>query len=165
MRSPGAGNFTVNWIGSSLGAGSTYSNRGFMFQSALSNVKATADALVQKTAIDKIELNDWTPRSVDLYAKGMSFTVKAASAAGGASTGCAASATLACPGKTTPQSGSRAFFYVMCGSNTYLGPDPYCFTPGHRGTFPGHVAGLDDPVRVYLFDGRGRRTTFPESSR
>ena len=62
------------------------------------------------------------------------------------STGAAAvagdlSCTLACTGTTTPRTGSRALFFVQCGSRTYVGHEP-----DHFNTVPG------SPTAVRTYD-------------
>ena len=37
--------------------------------------------------------------------------------------------TKVCSGSTTPKADSRALYQVKCGSSTYIGPDPYYFSP------------------------------------
>ncbi len=40
-----------------------------------------------------------------------------------------AAPTKVCSGSTTPKADSRALWQVKCGSSTYIGPDPYYFSP------------------------------------
>jgi len=148
--------FTINWYGSSrLEAGSTYTNRAYMIASDLGSVETTAGALVSETFADEMGPELYSPRTVNIYRSGAAnFVVVAAAAAQGTSTSCASSgASLVCSGTSTPKSGNVPFFYVTCGTSTYLGPDPYHFTPSFGGSFPGHGT-ITNPVRSYLCDGQ-----------
>ena len=83
-------------------------NRQFVFSSDLGDVKATGEDLSQKTVVDKIAPNEWSPRKVDIYTVGTSFVVKAASLSEsespGLSTTCDNSeATKVCSGFSTPR--------------------------------------------------------------
>ena len=63
-------------------------------------------------------------------------------------------ASLVCSGLTTPRMGYVPFFYVKCQNTTYLGPDPYHFSPPFGSQFPGHgnkTNGL--LVRSYVCNG------------
>ena len=122
--------------------------------SNLGSVKDTADALKQQTYADKIGLERWSPRTVDVYASPESdtFAVVPSESAGGTSTTCGTKSP-ACSGKSTPESGYIPYFYVTCGSTNYFGPDPYYFTPSYRGVFPGHAPDLTTPIRSYLCEG------------
>ena len=150
--------FTINWYGEGarLQAGSTYTNRGFYFNSDMGSVKSTADDLVEKTFVDEIGLELWSPRTIDIYqTAGANFVVLAASSAQGQSTTCHdPSAILICSGTSTPQSGHVPFFYMTCGaSSTYFGPDPYNFTTPFGARFPGH-GDTNNMVRSYVCDGQ-----------
>jgi hypothetical protein len=146
--------FTINWYEARLQPGSTYVNRGFYFSSDLGSVKSMADELVPKTFADRIGLEQWSPRKLDVYNDGPKFIVLAASTPGGKSTSCGSpSATLVCSGSSTPRSGYVPFFYVTCGSSsTYFGPNPYHFTPSFGSRFPGH-GDISNLVRSYVCDG------------
>ena len=119
--------FTINWYGQSrLQPGSTYTNRGFYFNSDLGSVKATADDLLTKTSINEIGLEQWSPRKVGIYQTGTNFVVMAAESAGGQLTTCSSSTpTIVCSGTSTPETGNVPFFYTTCGALTHFGPDPY----------------------------------------
>lgn len=142
--------FTINWLGNiALSAGSTYSNRSFMFQSNLGNVKATAENLVPKVMIDHIEQNEWNSRNVDVYTFMSDFVVNAALEQGD-QTGCEnRQAVLACEGKSTPSVGVVPFFYITCGSATYFGSDPYHFAPPFDNQFPDHGS-VHKIIRSYV---------------
>lgn len=118
--------FTVNWMGSGarLSAGQMYSNRGFYSVGNLASTKSTAEILRDNVVIDKINYNDWTPRAVGIYKHDTTFdVVPVTMVAGGATTTCLgeSSATNICEGLSTPRAGHVPFFYVTCGSSTYLG--------------------------------------------
>jgi hypothetical protein len=148
--------FTVNWFGTSirLSPGSTYVNRGYYFISDLGSVDSTAGALLDKVHAARIDPEDWSPRTVDIYRDGTKFVALAASSSGGTSTNCSSpSAALVCSGTSTPSPGHVPFFYVTCGeSRTYLGPDPYHFAPPFGSRFPGH-GNITNIVRSYVCDG------------
>ena len=82
--------FTVlemSWAGQArLRAGDTYTNRGFYFSSNLGSVKETADILRDKIVVDKIGLEEWSPRVVNIYKAGSNFVAKAALSSGGQNT-------------------------------------------------------------------------------
>jgi len=115
--------YTINYwqAGAKLAPGNTFSKRAFFFTSDLGDAKTTADSLIPKVVPDKIAVERWNPRAVDIYATGTSFDVVAASSAEGTSTSCTStSAALACSGYSTPKAGYSAFFYVTCGTSKYL---------------------------------------------
>jgi hypothetical protein len=82
--------FTVlemSWAGQArLRAGDTYTNRGYYFSSNLGSVKETADILRDKIVVDKIGLEEWSPRVVHIYTAGSNFVAKAALLSGGQNT-------------------------------------------------------------------------------
>ena len=82
--------FTVlemSWAGQArLRAGDTYTNRGYYFSSNLGSVKETADILRDKIVVDKIGLEEWSPRVVHIYKAGSNFVAKAALLSGGQNT-------------------------------------------------------------------------------
>ena len=145
--------FTINWYssGAKLEAGSTYSSRSFYLASNLGDVKPTSDTLRGQTNAFKIGSQEYNPRSVDLYTIGNNFMVVAAELSEGTSTSCG-TATRACEGKSTPSIDHVPFFYITCGSEKYLGPDPYHFTPNFS-SFPDHGT-YDNPVRSYRCEGQ-----------
>jgi hypothetical protein len=148
--------FSVNWqTGAKLEPSSTYTNRGYYFASDLGSVKATADSLRNKVVIDKIYSNEWSPRKVQIYKRNSKLVVQAAPSSGGLSTTCASSsASLACSGWSTPRADHVPYFYVKCQNSTYLGPNPYRFTPSFGSRFPGHGSNVDQEyVRSYVCDG------------
>ena len=150
--------FNINWWnGARLKPSSTYSNRAYYFASNLGSVKATADSLRLKVAVDKIEVNEWSPgRAVGIYKRGASFVVQAASSPGGLSTTCASSSSsLVCSGSSTPKADHVPYFYVKCQNATYFGPNPYNFAPSFLpGRFPGHGSMVNEKfVRSYVCDG------------
>ena len=132
--------FTINWWsnGARLQAGSTYSNRGYYAATNLGSVEATAEGLLPDVAIDEIGQEEWTPRNVDIWELGQTFVVVTASSAGGNSTTCDSTATLACSGTSTPSANRVPFFYITCGPQHHFGPDPYHFTPDFGAAFPAH---------------------------
>eukprot|EP00585_Thalassiosira_rotula_P007180 CAMPEP_0196161200 /NCGR_PEP_ID=MMETSP0910-20130528/47215_1 /TAXON_ID=49265 /ORGANISM="Thalassiosira rotula, Strain GSO102" /LENGTH=1412 /DNA_ID=CAMNT_0041426141 /DNA_START=120 /DNA_END=4358 /DNA_ORIENTATION=+ len=152
--------FTINWLGTAkLRAGETYVNRGFKFSSDLGSVQATASNLNTKIYIDEIALEQWTPRKIDIYQDSSKVVAVAATSAGGDSTTCPALSSPVCSGKSTPQFGLDPFFHVECGSESYLGPNPYHFNPldycilvktNSASASDGHVA-----VYVNANDGAG----------
>jgi hypothetical protein len=146
--------FTVNWLGARLQPGSTYVNRGFYFSSDLGSVKSVADELVPNTFADRIGLEQWSPRTLNVYNDGTKIVVLPASTAGGTLTECGnSSAKLICSGFSTPRSRHVPFFYMTCGtSSTYFGPNPYHFTPSFGSRFPGH-GDINNLVRSYVCDG------------
>eukprot|EP00584_Thalassiosira_punctigera_P005954 CAMPEP_0172540772 /NCGR_PEP_ID=MMETSP1067-20121228/11704_1 /TAXON_ID=265564 ORGANISM="Thalassiosira punctigera, Strain Tpunct2005C2" /NCGR_SAMPLE_ID=MMETSP1067 /ASSEMBLY_ACC=CAM_ASM_000444 /LENGTH=776 /DNA_ID=CAMNT_0013326685 /DNA_START=99 /DNA_END=2425 /DNA_ORIENTATION=+ len=148
--------FTINWLGNGarLEAGSTYTNKAFMFTGPLGAVKATADGLVDKTHADEIDLERWNPRSVEIYADAANsrYAVLAAHSAGINSTVCGTTASLACAGHSTPRAGHLPLFRIECGSSALLGFDPYRFAPPFNGDFPGH-GDFDNMVRSYACEG------------
>eukprot|EP00574_Skeletonema_japonicum_P013027 CAMPEP_0201715774 /NCGR_PEP_ID=MMETSP0593-20130828/1885_1 /ASSEMBLY_ACC=CAM_ASM_000672 /TAXON_ID=267983 /ORGANISM="Skeletonema japonicum, Strain CCMP2506" /LENGTH=758 /DNA_ID=CAMNT_0048205371 /DNA_START=26 /DNA_END=2299 /DNA_ORIENTATION=+ len=150
--------FTMNWWqnGAKLTPGDTFSKRAFVFASELSAAKTTADALVPKVIPDKIDDTRWNPRAVDIYKSGMSFDAVAATSVQGTSTTCTSTiATLECSGFSTPKAGHVPFFYITCGASSYLGPDPYHYTPGNGDwfTFPGLSNDNDKKIRSYACAG------------
>ena len=82
--------FTVlemSWAGQArLRAGDTYTNRGYYFSSNLGSVKETSDILRDKIVVDKIGLEEWSPRVVHIYKAGSNFVAKAALLSGGQNT-------------------------------------------------------------------------------
>ena len=148
------------WGGSRLEPGESYINRQFLFSSALSSVKATAEGLINEVAIDEYNEMEYSPRRVDLYQDvlGTSFAAVAAPEAGwDNTTSCGSSSALqVCSGYTTPVNGYLPWFFIRCGDQTHFGTDPYHFTPGSGSvfTFPGHSPGPEDPVRSYVCDGQ-----------
>ena len=139
-----------------LFAGDTFSKRGFLFASPLSAVKPTAEALVPQVIPDKIVDTRWNPRAVNIYKSGASFDAVAATSSQGTSTTCTStSAIVECSGFTTPKAGYVPFFYVTCGTSSYLGPDPYHFTPGNGDwfNFPGMSNNNSQKIRSYLCAG------------
>jgi hypothetical protein len=171
--------FNVNWYsGARLAPGDTYTNRGYYFGSNLGNVQETAAILRAKVAIDNIYFPDWNPRRLDIYKTSSKFMVKASPSSRGQSTtwyvfpfdyhilrcqliphitfhfSANWEASLVCSGLTTPRMGYVPFFYVKCQNTTYLGPDPYHFSPPFGSQFPGHgnkTNGL--LVRSYVCNG------------
>ena len=113
--------FTINWYGQAkLEPGATYSNRGFYFQSKLRDVQTTAQDLRGKTDAEKINLEEWSPRNVDMFQSGTSLAVVAAATAEGNSATCG-SLNAVCSGHSTPPTNHVPFFYITCGTNTYFG--------------------------------------------
>merc|ERR1719356_1404311 len=147
--------FTVNWLGgSNLGAGDTYINRSFVFASELGAVEAVGKALTDKVYVDQMVENEYNPRRIDIYQLNDSFSVEVAATSEGQSTTCSSSlATLVCSGTSAPSPGKVPFFYVTCGLQTYLGSDPYHFTPDFGAAFPNHGS-PSTPVRSYVCDGQ-----------
>jgi hypothetical protein len=148
--------FSVNWqTGASLKPSETYTNRGYYFASNLGSVKATADSLRNKVVIDKIEWEQWKPRKIQIYKRNANFVVQSAPSSEGLSTTCASSsASLACSGWSTPRADHVPYFYVKCQNSTYLGPNPYRFTPSFGSRFPDHGSNADSLyVRPYVCDG------------
>ena len=139
-----------------------YINRQFLFSSALSSVKATAEGLLNEVAIEENNESEYSPRRVDLYQDvlGTSFAAVAALEAAPSSeantTSCGSSSALqVCSGFTTPVYGYVPWFFIRCGDQTHFGTDPYYYTPG-SGTvfvFPGHSI-PENPVRAYVCDGQ-----------
>jgi len=146
--------YTINYYGAQadVEAGYALSKRAYLFASDLAAVKETAESLKSKVVYDLIEETRYNPRSVNIYKSGTSFDVVAATSAQGTSTTCTSpSATLECSGYSTPKQGYSPFFYVTCGSSSYLGPDPYFFTPenGVSFTFPGMSNDNNVKIRSY----------------
>jgi len=145
--------FTVNWwhSGANLPPNDTYLNRGFLLSSDLGSVKTTADNLVEKTYINRVEPQDYTPRPIDLYsgvhANGVEHFVAVLDGV------CNSPATLKCSGKSTPSPNHLPFFHVTCGDSTYLGRNPYHFTPDFGAEFPAHGS-IEQPVKAYVCDGQ-----------
>eukprot|EP00986_Skeletonema_menzelii_P001282 scaffold338_cov155-Skeletonema_menzelii.AAC.16 len=151
--------YTNNYYGGQalLEPGYALSKRAFFFASELASVKATADSLKSNVVYDLIEDTRYNPRTIDIYKSGSSFDAVAASSAQGTSTSCtSSSATLECSGFSTPKPGYSPFFYVTCGSSSYLGPDPYFFTPGNGETFtfPGMSNNNSEYIRSYVCEGQ-----------
>jgi hypothetical protein len=144
---------TIRWRteGSRLVPGNAHISRLFYFGSDLGSAEATATDLETKTFADTVLLGDWTPRKIDVYESGGKFVVMAAETTGGTSTSCASGPTVAYSGYSTPQANLVPFFYVTCGDSTYIGPDPYHFTPNFN-NFPGHGT-YTSKVRVYRCNG------------
>ena len=149
--------YTNNYLGD-LKAGYALSKRAFVFASELESAKATADDLKSKVVYDLIEDTRYNPRAIDIYKSGASFDAVAAASVQGTSTTCSTSpsATLVCSGVSTPKPDYSPFFYVTCGDSTYLGPDPYFFTPGNGDyfTFPGMSNDNDKKIRSYACEGQ-----------
>ena len=150
--------YTINYYGgqADLEAGYALSKRAFVFASDLASVKETADSLKSNVVYDVIEETRYNPRKIDLYKSGNSFDVVATASADETSTTCTStSASLECAGFSTPTSGYSPYFYVTCGSSSYLGPDPYYFAPGNgvTFTFPGMSNNNDEPIRSYVCEG------------
>jgi hypothetical protein len=78
----------MSWAGADarLKAGETYMNRGYYFSSILGSVKETADILRDKIVVDKIGLEEWSPRVVNIYKAGSNFVAKAAMSSRGQNT-------------------------------------------------------------------------------
>ncbi len=77
--------------------------RGYYFISDLGSVESTAGALVEKIHAARIDPEDWSPRTVDIYTDGTKFVALAASSSGGTLTNCSGlTATLICSGTSTP---------------------------------------------------------------
>ena len=77
----------MSWAGQArLRAGDTYTNCGFYVSSNLGSVKETADILRDKIVVDKIGLEEWSPRVVNIYKAGSNFITKAALSSGGQNT-------------------------------------------------------------------------------
>ena len=155
--------FTINWWGGSrLKPGETYITKQFLFSSTLGDVKAKADALVPQVEIAEFSEEQYSPRRVQIYQDGgsFSFTAVAASSVEGMTTACPSSSAQlvsGCSGYSTPMGGYVAYFYVKCGASTHFGLDPYHFTPnsGTSFTFPGH-SDTTQPnweIRSYLCNG------------
>jgi hypothetical protein len=152
--------YTVNYhsVGARLTPGNALYKRDFIFASDLASTKVTADDLKEKVVYDMIEDTRWNARQVDIYTTGNSFDVVAATSTQDASTtSTSPSSTLQCSGFSTPQPGGyHPFFYVTCGSSSYLGPDPYVFAPGNgNGTddwfmFPGMSSDNNETIRSYV---------------
>ena len=126
-------------------------------------MKTTAEALVPQVIPDKIVDTRWNPRAVDIYKSGTSFDAVAATSSEGTSTTCtSASATVECSGFSTPKAGYVPFFYITCGASSYLGPDPYYYTPGNGDyfSFPGMSNNNTLKVRSYLCEGETVRPTW-----
>merc|ERR1712157_495543 len=139
--------------GSNLGAGDTYINRSFVFASELGAVDAVGKDLTDKVYVDQMVENEYNPRRIDIYQLNDSFSVEVAATSEGQSTTCSSSlATLVCSGTSAPSPGKVPFFYVTCGLQTYLGSDPYHFTPDFGAAFPNHGS-PSTPVRSYVCDG------------
>ena len=138
-------------------AGDTFSKRGFLFASELSAAKTTAETLVPQVIPDKIVDTRWIPRAVVIYKSGTSFDAVAATSSQGTSTTCSStSATVECSGFTTPKAGYVPFFYITCGASSYLGSDPYHFTPGNGNwfNFPGMSNNNTEYIRSYECEGQ-----------
>jgi hypothetical protein len=151
--------YTNNYYGGQalVEAGYALSKRAYFFASELASVKATADSLKSNVVYDLIEDTRYNPRAIDIYKSGSSFDAVAASSPEGTSTTCGGSAaTLECSGFSTPKPGYSPFFYVTCGSSSYLGLDPYFFTPGNGDTFtfPGMSNSNTEYIRSYVCDGQ-----------
>ena len=151
--------YTINYYGGQvdLEAGYSLSKRAYVFAGPLGSVKATADSLKSNVVYDVIEDTRYNSRVINIYKSGTSFDVVAASSAQGTSTTCTSpSATLECSGYSAPTQGYSPFFYVTCGSSSYLGPDPYFFTPGNDESFifPGMSNDNNKKIRAYLCDGQ-----------
>jgi len=150
--------FTINWWqnGAKLTPGDTFSKRAFLFTSDLESVKPTADSLIQKVVPDKIDVTRWSPRAIDIYKSGTSFDAVAATSTEGTVTTCTSTtATLECSGFSTPKTGHVPFFYITCGASSYLGPDPYHYTPGNGQwfSFPGMTTDNTQKIRSYACAG------------
>ena len=138
-----------------------YSNRMYVFSSDLASVETTAEDLSDEVTINKFDDVDYTPRKVDLYEQGTSFTAVSASEAGGNTTTCGSDIpqlATDCQGWSTPKAGYVAYFFITCGSSTRVSWDPYYFTPG-SGTefnFPGHANATSTSfaIRSYVCDGQ-----------
>jgi len=150
--------YTNNYLADALEAGYALSKRAFFFASELAAVKATADELKSKVVYDLIEDTRYNPRAIDIYKSGASFDAVAATSTQGTATTCSTSpsATRVCSGFSTPKPGYSPFFYVTCGDSTYLGPDPYFFTPGNGDwfTFPGMSNNNTKMIRSYACEGQ-----------
>ena len=151
--------YTVNYhsVGARLTPGNALYKRDFIFASDLASTKVTADDLKEKVIYDMIEDTRWNARQVDIYTTGNSFDVVAATSTQDASTTCSSPrSTLQCSGFSTPRPGYYPFFYVTCGSSSYLGSDPYVFAPGNgNGTddwfmFPGMSSDNNEAIRSYV---------------
>jgi len=149
--------YTVNYYGDTVEAGYALSKRAFVFASDLVSVKETAESLKSNVVYDLIEETRYNPRVINIYKSGTSFDAVAATSVQGTSTTCTSpSADLECSGFSTPKQGYSPFFYVTCGSSSYLGPDPYFFTPGNGDwfTFPGMSNNNTLKIRSYACEGQ-----------
>lgn len=165
--------YTVNWFssGAVLRASDTYVNRQYFMSAPLGNVETDARPLKDATFADKIHLEEWNSRVIDLYRSGDYFVAIAANSTQGTTTTCNSSvgATKVCSGQTTPGARREAFIYITCGDVSHFGWDPYKLSPYFNTYddikhFPNHGHRFNDwngPVRPYVCAGQdGIRPTY-----
>ena len=110
----------------------TFSNCQDMFSSRLGDVKTKADSLKNNVDITKIYLEQWNPRFIDTYKSSDSTAfdvVGAANIQGTLTSYSNDGAIRVCYGYSTQQADYTPFFYIECGDNKYVGPNPYNFSP------------------------------------
>lgn len=110
--------------------GKTYSYRQYILSGRLVDADATSSKWVPET-VQTMQLQGSTPgRKVNLYSNDNS-QFGAILGQYSCSTG-----VKRCEGSTTPQPGTLPLFYIQCGNGTYLGSDPYYWTPNSTSPSP-----------------------------
>lgn len=105
-----------------VGPGETYVNQYFGVVGELSSSIETAKGLVNSTFQDVWSENDLPASEVKLVFSDQSFSLSASNKT-------CATATTSCTGFSTPHNETSPMFLVICGNESYVGPDQYHFAP------------------------------------